>query len=119
MNNLHRNLAPISDAAWADIEEEAKRTFQRNIAGRRVVDVSGPHGNDFAAVGLGEESAVAGRTAVRPGKHLPGDVAHPRPGEGVVHGVIHGSSLWLCGAPVAPSTTSMRDVSRYVKDISR
>ena len=53
MNNLHRNLAPISDAAWADIEEEAKRTFQRNIAGRRVVDVSGPHGNDFAAVGLG------------------------------------------------------------------
>ena len=73
----------------------------------------------LAAVGLGEESAVAGRTAVRPGKHLPGDVAHPRPGEGVVHGVIHGSSLWLCGAPVAPSTTSMRDVSRYVKDISR
>jgi len=45
MNNLHRSLAPISDAAWSDIEEEAKRTFQRNIAGRRVVDVSGPHGN--------------------------------------------------------------------------
>ena len=22
MNNLHRELAPISDAAWADIEEE-------------------------------------------------------------------------------------------------
>ena len=53
MNNLHRSLAPISDAAWSDIEEEAKRTFQRNIAARRVVDVSGPHGNDFAAVGLG------------------------------------------------------------------
>ncbi|MFT3888876.1 MAG: family 1 encapsulin nanocompartment shell protein [Arachnia sp.] len=53
MNNLHRSLAPISDAAWADIEEEAKRTFERNIAARRVVDVAGPHGNDFAAVGLG------------------------------------------------------------------
>ena len=25
MNNLYRELAPISDAAWADIEEEARR----------------------------------------------------------------------------------------------
>ncbi len=41
MNNLHRELAPISDAAWAQIEEEASRTFKRYIAGRRVVDVEG------------------------------------------------------------------------------
>ena len=27
MNNLYRELAPISDAAWADIEEEARRTL--------------------------------------------------------------------------------------------
>ena len=40
MNNLHRQLAPISDAAWSEIEEEAKRSFRRNIAGRRVVDVT-------------------------------------------------------------------------------
>ncbi|WP_425152023.1 encapsulin, partial [Candidatus Binatus sp.] len=26
MNNLHRELAPISDGAWAQIEEEAQRT---------------------------------------------------------------------------------------------
>lgn len=58
MNNLHRSLAPISDAAWSDIEEEAKRTFERNIAARRVVDVSGPHGSDFAAVGLGRLQGV-------------------------------------------------------------
>ncbi len=29
MNNLHRELAPISDAAWAQIEEETKRTLKR------------------------------------------------------------------------------------------
>jgi uncharacterized linocin/CFP29 family protein len=29
MNNLHRELAPISDAAWAQIEEEASRTLKR------------------------------------------------------------------------------------------
>ena len=33
MNNLHRELAPISDAAWADIEAEARRTFTRHVAG--------------------------------------------------------------------------------------
>ncbi len=34
MNNLHRELAPISDAAWASIEEEARRTFASYLAGR-------------------------------------------------------------------------------------
>jgi uncharacterized linocin/CFP29 family protein len=53
MNNLHRELAPISDAAWADIESEAKRTFKRNVAGRRVVDLQGPAGTELSAVGTG------------------------------------------------------------------
>ena len=44
MNNLHRELAPISDAAWAQIEEETSRTLKRYLAGRRVVDVQGPGG---------------------------------------------------------------------------
>ena len=39
MNNLHRELAPISDAAWSQIEEETTRTLKRYLAGRRVVDV--------------------------------------------------------------------------------
>ena len=53
MDNLHRELAPISDAAWSQIEEEATRTLKRNLAGRRVVDVSGPAGNALSAVGTG------------------------------------------------------------------
>jgi uncharacterized linocin/CFP29 family protein len=53
MNNLHRELAPISDAAWSQIEEEATRTLKRHLAGRRVVDVQGPAGFDFSAVGTG------------------------------------------------------------------
>jgi uncharacterized linocin/CFP29 family protein len=53
MNNLHRELAPVSDEAWAQIEEEAARTFKRNLAGRRVVDVAGPAGVAFSAVGTG------------------------------------------------------------------
>jgi uncharacterized linocin/CFP29 family protein len=53
MNNLHRELAPISDAAWADIEEETTRTLKRYLAGRRVVDVHGPAGVGLSAVGTG------------------------------------------------------------------
>ena len=53
MNNPHRELAPISDAAWAQIEEEASRTLKRHLAARRVVDVEGPKGIDFSAVGTG------------------------------------------------------------------
>jgi uncharacterized linocin/CFP29 family protein len=53
MNNLHRELAPISDAAWAQIEEEAARTLKRYLAGRRVVDVHGPAGMTLSAVGTG------------------------------------------------------------------
>jgi uncharacterized linocin/CFP29 family protein len=53
MNNLHRALAHISDAAWAQIEEEASRTLKRHLAARRVVDVDGPKGTDFSAVGTG------------------------------------------------------------------
>ena len=53
MNNLHRELAPISDAAWAQIEEEASRTLKRYLAGRHVVDLHGPSGVALSAVGTG------------------------------------------------------------------
>jgi uncharacterized linocin/CFP29 family protein len=59
MNNLYRELAPISEAAWAEIEEEARRTLKRHLAARRVVDVEGPKGFDFSAVGTGHIQGIA------------------------------------------------------------
>jgi uncharacterized linocin/CFP29 family protein len=59
MNNLHRELAPISDAAWAQIEEETSRTFKRYLAGRRVVDVHAPGGTSLSAVGTGHLRTIA------------------------------------------------------------
>ncbi|MEU9023706.1 family 1 encapsulin nanocompartment shell protein [Actinomadura sp. NPDC048394] len=53
MNNLHRELAPISEAAWTDLEAEVRRTFTRHVAGRRVVDLVGPAGPALSAVGTG------------------------------------------------------------------
>ena len=59
MNNLHRELAPISDSAWAQIEEETSRTLKRYLAGRRVVDVNGPAGSGLSAVGTGHLRTIA------------------------------------------------------------
>ena len=58
MNNLHRELAPISAEAWADLESEARRTFELHSAARRVVDVLGPSGPTLAAVGTGHLSPL-------------------------------------------------------------
>lgn len=79
MNNLYRDLAPITDAAWAEIEEEAARTFKRHVAGRIVVDFSGPHGTDFAAVGLGRTREIDSPAAgVRARQHRVASVVELR-----------------------------------------
>jgi uncharacterized linocin/CFP29 family protein len=57
-SNLHRWLAPVTDAAWDEIAEEASRTFKRNVAGRRVVDVTGPLGLETAAANTGHVSSI-------------------------------------------------------------
>ena len=59
MNNLHRELAPISDVAWAQIEEETTRTLKRYLAGRRVVDVPAPAGVALPAVGTGHLTSIS------------------------------------------------------------
>ncbi|WP_433180851.1 family 1 encapsulin nanocompartment shell protein [Actinoallomurus sp. CA-150999] len=76
MNNLHRELAPISAVAWADLEAEARRTFERHVAGRRVVDVPEPGGVELSAVATGHLDPVA----------APGDgiVAHTRRAQPIV-----------------------------------
>ncbi|MBS0583882.1 MAG: bacteriocin family protein [Proteobacteria bacterium] len=58
MNNLHRELAPVSSGAWAQIEEEAARTLKRYLAARRVVDVNGPGGAELSAVGTGHQRPI-------------------------------------------------------------
>ncbi len=58
MNNLHRELAPISDAAWTQIEEETARTIKLFLAGRRVVDFNGPAGVALSAVGTGHLRSI-------------------------------------------------------------
>ena len=53
MNHLFRDLAPISEKAWHEIETEAKRTLENFLAARRLVDFTGPHGWAESAITLG------------------------------------------------------------------
>ncbi|MBN2210280.1 MAG: bacteriocin family protein [Sedimentisphaerales bacterium] len=50
---LRREVAPISEAAWAELDAQAGQVIRRTLAGRKVVDLSGPHGWEFGAVNLG------------------------------------------------------------------
>jgi uncharacterized linocin/CFP29 family protein len=53
MDILKRELAPISAAAWEQIDEEARRVLRLHLAGRKVVDFSGPHGWELGSVNTG------------------------------------------------------------------
>lgn len=53
MDDLRRELAPLSNTAWEQIEEEAKRTLKRTLAARKLVDFVGPLGWSVSAIGLG------------------------------------------------------------------
>lgn len=53
MNDLLRELAPISSAAWEAIDDEARRFLTVRLAARRIVDFSGPRGWELSAANLG------------------------------------------------------------------
>ena len=60
MNHLFRSKAPISEAAWAEINDEATTALKELLAGRRIVDVTGPHGWDHTAEPTGRVEQVEG-----------------------------------------------------------
>jgi len=98
MNNLYRELAPVSAAAWASIEEEARRTFTLHLAGRRVAEVSGPEAGAASAVGTGHRSDVE--------PPAPGVLAWTRTAQPVIE----------LRVPFAVSRQAVDDVERGAKD---
>jgi uncharacterized linocin/CFP29 family protein len=69
-NHLLRSHAPISDANWTLIDDEARERLSVALAARKLVDFSGPHGWEYSATNLGRTEPLAaapceGVTAVR------------------------------------------------------
>ena len=65
MNHLLRELAPITDGGWEQLEDEGRRQVVASLAARKLVDFSGPHGWQYSATNLGRTETV--ETAVVPG----------------------------------------------------
>lgn len=65
MNQLLREMAPVSSEAWAQIEDEAKRTLKSMLAARRLVDFEGPLGWCASAVDHGRAERL--ESAPEPG----------------------------------------------------
>jgi len=101
MNNLYRELAPVTDAAWASIEAEARRTFEQNVAGRRVVDVTGPDGPTLASVGTGHLAEI----------QPPGD-----DGAGILAWLRGAQQLAQLRVPFTLSRMDVDDVERGAQD---
>ena len=64
MNHLLREKAPITEAGWNELDQEARERLEPALAARKLVDFSGPHGWHFGSVNTGhldhiEEDPVA------------------------------------------------------------
>lgn len=57
---LRREMAPIADGAWKQIELQSSRILKGNLSGRKLVDFCGPFGWQFAAVNLGRLDVTPG-----------------------------------------------------------
>ncbi len=99
MDLLKRNLAPLSQEAWAEIDNQARQILNGNLSARGLVDFDGPHGLQMASVNLGkvsfEESGVI---------------------EEVLFGVRKVLPLIEVRVPFALSLEEMDHISRGLKD---
>ncbi len=71
MDILRQSMAPLSEEAWNEINEQARRYFRSFLSARRLVDISGPHGWAFPAAPTGRLTVPEGQEAapVRYGFH--------------------------------------------------
>ena len=58
MNHLLRERAPITEAGWNELDDEAKERLEPALAARKVVDFGGPHGWDYSATNLGRVAGL-------------------------------------------------------------
>lgn len=99
MNDLFRNLAPITAEAWRAIDEQVAATLKMMLAARKVVDFCGPLGFAAAAVPTGRVATLASQ-----------------PERGVVASRRLVRSLVELRAPFALSRIELDAVGRGAKD---
>jgi uncharacterized linocin/CFP29 family protein len=100
MDLLKRKKAPLTDEAWQQVDDEARRVLKLHLAGRKVVDFSGPHGWKLGGVNTGR---------LKP-------IGQERPG-GVSYALRHVQSLVELRAPFMMKIAELDDASRGADDL--
>ena len=99
MSNLLRALAPLTDEAWSLVDEEARQRLAPALAGRKLVDFSGPFGWKHSGTDVGRASPISAPS--------PGTVARRR----VVLPLVE------LRAPFALLLDELRDAARGALDV--
>jgi uncharacterized linocin/CFP29 family protein len=100
VSHLLREKAPISETAWALIDEEARERLTPALAARKLVDFAGPHGWDHSATNLGRVRSVA-----------------EVPADGVTASQRRVLPLVELRAPFALARDELRDADRGADDV--
>jgi uncharacterized linocin/CFP29 family protein len=100
MSHLLREHAPITEAGWELIDEEARERLTPALAARKLVDFAGPHGWEYSATNLGRTQPVAGA-----------------PGDGISATQRRVLAVVEVRAPFALSREELRDADRGAEDV--
>jgi len=100
VSHLLREHAPITEAVWRLIDEEARERLKPALAARKLVDFSGPHGWERSAANLGRARSLAAA-----------------PVEGVSAARRRVLELVELRAPFALAREELRDADRGARDI--
>jgi len=100
MSHLLREHAPITDATWKLIDDEARERLAPALAARKLVDFGGPHGWEHSATNLGRISTL-------------GD----GPADGVSGAQRQVLAVVELRAPFTLSRAELRDADRGAEDV--
>lgn len=100
MSDLQRENAPFSAAAWAEIDQEAKRVLEMYLAGRKLCDFNGPLGWNVATLDMGRT-----RPMDKP------------PAEGVQAALRLSQPLLELRVPLSLSRRELQAIDRGAKDV--
>jgi uncharacterized linocin/CFP29 family protein len=99
MSHLLREHAPITEAGWSALDEEARERVVPALAARKLVDFAGPHGWTHSSTNLGRTEGV-------------GDAA-----EGIEAEARRVLPLVEARAPFAVARSELADADRGAEDI--
>ena len=100
MSHLLREHAPITEATWRLIDEEARERLTPALAARKLIDFSGPHGWQYSATNLGRVTELSD-----------GPLEHTFAAQRRVLPVVE------LRAPFSLSRSELRDADRGAEDV--